>query len=272
LGASDVPLVSPNDTIEVFFLRAPLLESSLNTTMMGAFNAFHSGVGFSASNGSTWQFEYDAQHFIGALFPEVADLTIKWDNAAEVCMTPFLRKTYWKLALLVHTITGAQYNSLADTIGGYSAKHPLYQTFTVYNSAEQLPYHQADTCSDFTWTLFSTMKALGFPRGLGPIIPPATSQFALFGNSSVPPKTVKMWNPIERLKVLEFYELLHNTYQSFTTEKIGGGIFDALLFLWQFHERHEFYVFVDANTYLEVSLNRTTPLAVRVNDPYRIFS
>ena len=81
---ADFPLAAASDSIEVFFLRAALLKDTLHSPVAELLNGFHSGVGFRASNGSTWQFEYDADDFIPAVIPTVQNGTIRWTNEAEV--------------------------------------------------------------------------------------------------------------------------------------------------------------------------------------------
>merc|ERR1712023_65562 len=75
---AEFPLASPGDSIEIFFLRAPLEEASLHTTLLGAARMFHSGAGFRSSNGSEWQFEYDAKDFSGSIFPSVQNGSLVW--------------------------------------------------------------------------------------------------------------------------------------------------------------------------------------------------
>ena len=51
---ADFPLASSGDQIEIFFLRAPLEESKLHSSLLSAASLFHSGAGFRSSNGTMW--------------------------------------------------------------------------------------------------------------------------------------------------------------------------------------------------------------------------
>merc|ERR1711907_754374 len=91
--SKSMPYVQAWDQIEVYFLRAPLLKTTLNSTILGAFGLFHSGVGFRSLNQSTWQFEYDAINFNAALFPMVTIDTVSWgESKAEVCSAKFNKR------------------------------------------------------------------------------------------------------------------------------------------------------------------------------------
>lgn len=101
---SDFPPAMPNASIEVYFLRAPLLESHVKGSYLGLLNMWHSAVGFRADNGTFWQFEYDARDFVGALYPQVQpNGTLTWNNLAEVCFRPDVgqRQTYWQFSAQV---------------------------------------------------------------------------------------------------------------------------------------------------------------------------
>ena len=52
-----------------------LLEATYSG-MIGGINGFHSGVGFRSSNGSMWQFEFDAINFNQAVVPQVNYLLV----------------------------------------------------------------------------------------------------------------------------------------------------------------------------------------------------
>jgi len=274
---SDFPLVSPDDTIDVLFLRAPLLEAA-HGDLMGAIKGFHSGVGFrSHANRTTWQFEFDAINFIGAVIPEVKDGEVIWNNTAEVCARDEIRYTYWQVGTSVATITGAEYNQMQHVIGWYAHNNSVYQGLTVVRSdgTESL-MHRSNTCSDFTWTFFMALKQLIGPDRFQPAVLPITTQFTLLADDNINPVKVSAQDPEHKRSIADFFQKFANI-QSDLQHKVSKlrEAWDSFR-LWMEIRKHVFYVLDQSDTsrqtYLLVHLNKTSSMRSEAVDPYHIFS
>ena len=272
---SQVPSVQASDRVQVYFLRAPLLQSRLNSTALGALGLFHSGVGFRSLNQTTWQVELDAVDFNGALFPSVSnDNVTTWDHStAQVCGLDFIRRTYWDRAALVTTISGVQYAELAATIASYTRSgHTTYQGFAVEQQGQL--QHFSSTCTDFTWHIFGKLRSMHVT--LNPIVLPASSQITLFANTSVKIQRVNVSSdPFERANVATFYwkqsalyqDLIHHANSS--TVRTIGDFYRLVVGL----SGYEYYVLAgdDHEVYIKVQLNHTRPVSLLVTDPLKLF-
>lgn len=279
---ADFPPAAPNASIEVYFLRAPLLETPLKGTYLGLISMWHSAVGFRADNGTFWQFEYDAKDFTGSLYPEVnPNGTFTWNNMAEVCFRPDVgqRQSYWQFSAQVATITGAQYNQLQHHVGWYTANHSSYQPFTVYKGSRDPTRNnawlEASSCSDFTWSLLEYLRdSVGVSWGLGPLLPPATTQASFFTDSSVAPVTVSLNDPSARPGLVTFFTRLAAFAKDVTHNATKHKIKDAwdLARLILELKEHLFYIYVDDVTFIKLQLNATRAFAVETIDPHHVFN
>merc|ERR1712166_103362 len=266
---NDVPLVSESDQVELFFLRAELFKAAKwthSSPLLGALNGYHSGIGFQTANGTTWQVEYDADDFLGAVFPKVADGEVKWTNDAEVCLTAYIRDTYWSSGVSLATVSGATYNELAQTIGQYISNHSGYQAFTPLDATGNDIFVGADTCTDFTHAMLMQLESMGV--SLKPVIPTLSSQLSRFKNSSIPPERVHvgLMHPINTVEVLEFYSRMRAVIDA---QSWSGRLLDIVLLGLEL-EAKVFFVLdtSDAShrSYFKYSLNGTKPMSIDLVD------
>jgi hypothetical protein len=265
----DFPLVPETEQIELFFLRAELEKAakwSHNTTFFGALNGYHSGIGFRATNGTTWQVEYDADDFVGAVFPKVQLGKVMWTNEAEVCATPYIRDTYWSRATTLATVSGTAYNKLAQTIGRYIQNHSSYQAFTPVAPPGNAVLMRADTCTDFTHAVLRKLELMKVP--LKPVIPTTSSQFSLHVNASAPLERIQIGSlhPVSTIEVLEFYTRLRAVIDAKTW---SGRILDIVLLGLEL-ETKVFYILDTTDpsheSYFKYILNNTRPMTVDLVD------
>ena len=220
---------------------------------------------------------------MGAVFPTVAGGEVMWTNDAEVCLTPYIRDTYWSSGVSLATVSGATYNELALTIGQYISNHSGYQAFTPLDATGQETtidslltssccvtgndiLVRADTCTDFTHAMLMQLESMGV--SLKPVIPTKSSQFSLFTNSSIPPERVRvgLMHPINTIEVVEFYSRMRAVIDA---QSWSGRLLDIVL-LGLESEAKVFFVLDTSDTshrsYFKYSLNSTRPMSIDLVD------
>jgi len=210
----------------------------------------------------------------------VVNGSLVWNNGAEVC-TGYFRRDYWVEATTVATISGLEYNSLAEVIGTYRSNHSSYQVFTVLSSkareaGETGVVIPSNTCSDFVWAVFGEMKSRGYLHDRpGPMIPPKNSYAALYLNDTVPPERISVSDPKEKAAVVAFYQKISTVLSDLS--RFRKGIIDklktveALVKLLFQLELHTFYVYVEEDSYMKLQLNRTKCFRLEILDIGHIF-
>ena len=170
---------------------------------------------------------------------------------------------------------GHEYNALAEEIGTYRARHGLYQVFTVLPSnfePGETPIQSASTCSDFAWNVFATMKTKGFFKNrLGPIIPPQNTFAVLHMNETTNATRVSTTDPKEAKAVYEFYSKIsiaisdveHDIHAKKTIKNVLDTVGAMIKLVLQL-EMWTFYVFLEPQSYLKVTLNHTKPFTLEL--------
>jgi len=259
-----------DDAIEVFFLRAPLLETMLGSTLQDI-GGFHSAVGMrSSKDGSLWSFEYDAKEFTGALLPKIVNGTLVWYTGAEVCYEGHLeadlrRRTYWTMSTLVSRITGKQYNALVDHILGFGKDIPSYQALNVFDVSVDPPVlrNQSSTCSDFVWNVLGHLKH-NIGADLDPVVAPRTSSFALLADAKQ--KSIVTGLSSE---VVDFYRAIDDVTRDISARKLHFG--DIMRAVREIDARI-FYVYLGNDMYMKVPLRTRLGLAIFVYAPPDLFA
>ncbi len=272
LTLDEITTKNVNDSIRVFFMRAPLLKESFGDNLADI-GAFHSSVGFqNIRTGEVWTFEFDAKVFTDAIFPHVeGNETLIWNTGSEVCFEGKLNKTparklYWTIARLVSVIDGETYNTLANWIHEYAQNTPLYQALNIFDVSSDPPTlkYQASTCSDFTFNVLAYLKN-DLNVKLDAVIAPATTSFALLLDTEHSYEIVKE-NPF----IYEFYKSLVSALSDVKKRAFHfGDLLEAALVL----ELREFYVYLGNKNYYRVPLRKHgMPMGVFVYSPPSLFA
>ncbi|XP_065176589.1 bis(monoacylglycero)phosphate synthase CLN5-like [Sycon ciliatum] len=164
-----IPVMADTDQIEVLALKAPVWEFKYGD-LLGTLKIFHDAVGFrNLQTGQNFTTEwYELFQLFNCSFPhEVAGAREPvWCNQGAACLYVGITDNHWKAngtITLVSTITGHQFNQLADWIHQDNNTGIYYETFQVDDSdgpSAKVWFWSYD-CASYVLRLFDAMHTFG---------------------------------------------------------------------------------------------------------------
>jgi len=266
---SNIKKANENDTIEIYYLVAALLECDENGTF-ALVNGYHSGIGLTNVNQNiSISVNFDAYPtFLGALVPDIIyrlDGTprLQWSTLGKVFIYDGINTTYWSYGSdMIGKINGNIFNSYMDWVMNYNSTttdSKYYQPWSVYTHYPMQPWDTqwvaSHECFSFAWESFRIMVSYGarFSK-----MTAKQSVVAVYTSSQ--PTLVDMNNPLERRVVETFYQYLAAQVDKYGTEALAvilsELIANDLIFLYikgNYYKIQTWEPYVDA-LYVEVPL------------------
>ncbi|KAJ5070846.1 ceroid-lipofuscinosis neuronal 5 [Anaeramoeba ignava] len=169
---TEVPIFEANQTIEMYFLQAPLLKPELNNTLAGL-SLYHTAIGIlEVKSNEQYFIEFDAiSNFVNAVFPNLVNTTnstkIIWCDTAHVCFSKakiFPPESYFTNSTLIGKMNGKIFNDFMNWVFDYNTSVTSYQLFyamELWPQQEYTPYIASQACYNFVWDSLYALNQLG---------------------------------------------------------------------------------------------------------------
>lgn len=161
-----MPQFHPDDTIEIFALKAPVFEFKLGD-LLGKFHIMHDAIGFRNLNtGRNYTLEwYELVELFNCTFAHVLkNDSVIWCNQGAGCIYDGLDVEHWKqngTFVKVAEITGDIFNEFADWVLWDNHTAIYYQTWTVEDKPGGKMWFDAFDCASFVLRAFQELANLG---------------------------------------------------------------------------------------------------------------
>jgi len=163
LDWEDIPKALPDDKIEFWYLRAPLLEQELGD-WLEVVNLYHGAIGFNNTRtGEAYTLNYDAFNFFkSSMFPNITmydngSRSLTWINGGASFVYAGINMTWWFASHdIVATINGTMFNNYLSMFNAeINATYPYYNMVSILSEFGAKPYVPSWDCFDFVWASFN---------------------------------------------------------------------------------------------------------------------
>jgi len=233
LGPNQVPLALPSDSVDVFYMAAPLLYCT-NLDEYTYINGYHGGIGLrNRRSGLNITVNFEGfPSFKGSFLPVITELSIgsvhfQWQNGGKTFIYPGINMTYWhSLNEKVATMNGLQFNEFMKWVALANATFTHYNPWFVYKSFPDQPLLTGFECFQFA------LKSVQKVRELGAVMVPGIDKlYVSLGTSyaDVKPILVDYWDPVWHDRIEDFYMLLDEKWNDLGYIKFLEALWDLIV-------------------------------------------
>jgi len=239
MDVKTVPVATPTDQIDVYYMAAPLLYCT-NLDEYTLVNGYHGGIGLRNRNTGlniTVNFE-GFPSFKGSFLPVISQFpngtyNFEWQNAGKTFIYTSINTTYWhSLNQKVATMNGTQFNQFIQWVAKANDTFTHYNPWFIYYSFPTQPLLKGFECFQFAIQSVLKVKELG-----ATMLPGSDMLMVSLGTSYSDQKPIKVdfWDPNWQSRIVDFYLLLD--------EKWGDlGFIQFLEELWELIVDGDFFV------------------------------
>jgi len=229
LPIDSITLASPNDTIFIHYLAAPLMYCSVKDELT-RLNGYHGGLGLeNTKTGYSITFNYDAYpSFFEAVFPAIirqanGTVDLVWSEGGQVYTYLGINYTYWHCGSQhVANMTGAQFNNFIKWMAQGNTTFTAYNTLAVYKSFPKEPWLIGFECFEFVFECIAQAQRMG--AVLLPGITKLKQSIAnVYTNSK--PIAVDFNDPKHHNDIIDYFEMLERMYNNLGVVKFIEQLF-----------------------------------------------
>jgi len=243
-----LPPADPGDTIEMFYLVAPLLEEELGS-LLGKLGLYHGALAFANKNTNfSITINYDANDiFRASFFPEIVTYPngskdLLWDNGGAVFIYLSINDSYWisgndKVAI----INGELYNRFISKWNSVvNETFPYYEICSVTSHLKGDYYLKSWDCFDYVWEAFQVVYDWG--TELNYSLSLKRNFCDLF--VSEPPLDVTVLyysDPNVRKDIVDFYEFIQLQWRKMSLKDFLFTLYETFDGIFYYRYETEYY-------------------------------
>jgi len=236
---TQVPVAHPNDTIDVYYMAAPLLYCS-HLDEFTYVNGYHGGIGtINRNTGARTTYNYVGfPAFSGTFLPTIiknsnGSYTLDWHNFGKTFIYAGINETYWhSLQQKIAVMNGAQFNQFRLWLSHANQTYRYYDPWFVYEYFPSKPLLSGFEC--FQWAIQGVLEI----KALGAQMLPGYDKLMVSVGSAYSwsqPKKVDFYDPAWRDRITEFYLLVDEKFSAL-------GLLGLIVELWEFLVDGDFFV------------------------------